>query len=33
MSRIIKVNFLIKIASLAGGRKNTNDEKNLFRIH
>ncbi|MDQ1160823.1 hypothetical protein QE422_001191 [Chryseobacterium sp. SORGH_AS 447] len=25
--------ILNKIASLSGGRKNTNDEKNLFRVH
>lgn len=34
MSGVITENkYSNKIASLAGGRKNTNDEKNLFRVH
>ncbi len=30
---IVRKKYLNKIASFAGGRKNTNDEKNLFRVH
>ncbi len=34
MSQVItNKKYLNKIASLTGGRKNTNDEKNLFRVH